>query len=115
MGNSATTRVMGKGNILLKFTYGKLLSLSNVLYMSFLRRNLVSLTLLNKARLKTIVGDDKVAISHNGVFVRNGYLNKSLFVLNVASETLNEDTSTSAYIADSVDLWHGKLGHVNFT
>ena len=32
MGNSTTARVMGKGKILLKCTFGKLLSLSNVLY-----------------------------------------------------------------------------------
>jgi len=63
-----TARVIGKGKIFLNFTYGKLLSLSNVLYVSFLRRNLVSGILLNKARLKAIVGDDNVVISHNGIF-----------------------------------------------
>jgi len=52
MENSMTTRVMGEENILLKFTFGKLLSLSNVLYMSFLCRNFVYDILLNKASLK---------------------------------------------------------------
>ena len=65
-------------------------------------------------RLKTIVRDDKVVISRNGVFVGKGYLNGSLFVLSLASETLNGNVSTSAYIAESIDLWHGMLGHVNF-
>jgi len=41
-------------------------------------------------------------------------LNGSLFILNLASETLNESASTSAYIAESINLWHGRLGHVNF-
>ena len=41
MGNSTTARVMGEWKIL-KFTFGKLLSLSNVLFMSFLYRNFVS-------------------------------------------------------------------------
>ena len=89
MGNSTTTRVMGKGKILLKFTSGKLLSLSNVLYVPSLYRNLISNILVNKAGLKTIVRDDKVVISHNRVFVGKGYLNESLFVLNLASEIID--------------------------
>jgi len=80
----------------------------------YLHRILVSGILLKKARLTTIVRDDKVVISHNGVIVGKGYLNGSLFVLNLASKTLNRNASTSAYIAESVDLWHGRLGHVNF-
>ena len=105
MGNSTTAKVLGKGKILLKFTSGKLLSLSNVLYVSSLHRNLVSGILLNKARPTTIVGDDKVAISRNRVFVAKGYLNGSLFVLNLASETLNRNASTFAYFAESIDLY----------
>ena len=80
MRNSTTTRVMGKGKILLKFTFGKLLSLSNVLYVPSLRRNFVSGILLNKDGLKTVIRDDKVVISQNGVFSRKGYLNGSLLV-----------------------------------
>jgi len=114
MENSTTARVIGKGEILLKFTSGKLLSLSNVLYVTSLYRNLVSAILLSKAGLKTVVGYDKVVISCNRVFVGKEYLNRSLFVLNLTSETLNENASTSTYIAESVDLWYSGLGHVNF-
>jgi len=78
-----------------------------VLYVPSLHRNLVSGILLNKAGVKTVVTDDKVVISRNGVFVGNGYLNGSLFVLNLASESLNRNASTFAFIADSIDLWHG--------
>jgi len=88
---------------------------SNVLYVPSLCRNLVSGIPLNKAELKTIVGDVKFIISHNGIFVGKGYLNGSLFVLNLASETMNENASSSAYIAESFDMWHGRLGHVNLT
>ena len=64
--------------------------------------------------MKTVVGDGKVIISHNGVFVRKGYLNGRLFVLNHASETMNENASSSAYIAEYLNLGHGRLGHVTF-
>jgi len=98
MGNSTTARVMGKEKILLKFTSGQLLFSSNVLYVHSLRRNLISGILLNKAGLKIVIGDDKAVISHNEVFVRKGYLNGSFFVLNLASETMNENATSSAYI-----------------
>jgi len=85
-----------------------------VLYVPSLCRNLVSVILLNKVGLETVVGDDKVIISRNWVFVGKGYLNGSLLALNLASEALNRNASTFAYIVESVDLWHGRLDHVNF-
>ena len=35
-------------------------------------------------------------------------------MLNV-SKLINENTSSSPYIVDSCDIWHGRLGHVNFS
>ena len=44
-----------------------------------------------------------------------GYYNKGLFILNVI-EIMNGNASTSsAYLIDSHDLWHARLGHVNFS
>ena len=37
-----------------------------------------------------------------------------LFVLNVAYDVINGNASSSAYIAESVDFWHSRLGHVNY-
>ena len=51
-----------------------------------------------------------ILISHNGVFVGKGYLNGTLFLLNLASKTINGN----AYIVEFVDLWNGRLGHGNF-
>ena len=48
---------------------------------------------LNKAGLKIVVEDDKVVISHKGVFLGKGYLNGSLFALSLASENLNGNAS----------------------
>ena len=39
-----------------------------------------------------------------------GYCDQGFFVLNI-SEIINE--SSSAYIVDSYDMWHARLGHVN--
>ena len=53
-------RFKGKGKALLKFTSRKILSLSNVLFVPSLRRNLVSNTLLGIASLKIVQKASKV-------------------------------------------------------
>ena len=65
MGNSATAGVLGKGKILFKLTSGKTLSLSDVLYVPSLRRNLISGSCLNRAGLKLVFEADKVVITIN--------------------------------------------------
>ncbi|KAA0063949.1 ty1-copia retrotransposon protein [Cucumis melo var. makuwa] len=112
MGNSATAGVIGKGKVILKLTSGKNLSLSNVLYVPSLRRNLVSGSLLNRAGLKIVLEGDKVVLTKNGDFVGKGYLSNGLFVLNTIS--MNANASSSAYLIESANLWHGRLEHVNF-
>ncbi|KAL0553832.1 hypothetical protein IC582_007736 [Cucumis melo] len=112
MGNSATAEVIGKRKVILKLTSGKTLSLSNVLYVPSLRRNLVSGNLLNRARLKIVLEGDKVVLTKNGEFVGKGYLSNGLFVLNTIS--MNVNASSSTYVIEFVNLWHGRLGHVNF-
>ena len=47
-------------------------------------------------------------------FFGKKYYSQGLFMLNVL-EIMNENASTtSAYLIDSCDLWHGRLGHVDF-
>ena len=47
MGNSSSTKVVGKGTVELKFTSGKMVTLIDVLYVPDIRKNLVSDTLLS--------------------------------------------------------------------
>ncbi|TYK06658.1 ty1-copia retrotransposon protein [Cucumis melo var. makuwa] len=112
MGNSAIAGVIGKGKVILKLTSGKTLSLSNVLYVPSLRRNLVSGSLLNQAGLKIILESDKVVLTKNGDFIGKRYLSNGLFVLNTIS--MNANASSSAYVIESANLWHDRLGNVNF-
>jgi len=65
-------RFKGKGKVLLKFTSGKKLSLSNVLFVSSLHRNLVSITVLDIASLKIVQEAGKVFIMRNGTFLGRG-------------------------------------------
>ena len=77
-----------------------------------LHRNLISSCLLNIAGFEVNQKAGKIIILHNGVFVGKGYPSGGLFVLNVVFDAINENAS-SAYTPESVDLWHGRLGHVN--
>ena len=44
-----------------------------------------------------------------------GYCNQGLFMLNIYDIINNNASSSSAYIVDSCGIWHGRLGHVNFS
>ncbi|KAA0058501.1 ty1-copia retrotransposon protein [Cucumis melo var. makuwa] len=65
-----------------------------------------------KTRLKIVLEGDKVVLTKNGDFVGKGYLSNGLFVLNTIF--MNANVSSSAYLIESANLWHGRLGHVNF-
>ena len=112
MGNSSISRVLGKGKVALKLTSGKSLTLVNVLYVPSLRRNLISCGLLEIAGIKQVTDAGKMVLTKNGEFVGKAYRADFLYVLETMIEN-NENASTSAYIAESVDLWHARLGHVN--
>ncbi|TYH19396.1 hypothetical protein ES288_A05G348400v1 [Gossypium darwinii] len=109
MGNSSNSEVLGKGKILLKLTSGKILALNNVLCVHALRRNLISCGLLNKKNIKLVFESEKLVLSHNGNYIRKGFLSGRLFVIETVS-----NTSTSAYTIESLDMSHARLGHVNF-
>jgi len=113
MGDVATALVMGKWKVLLKFTFGKSLCLNNVLFVPSLHRNLVLSSPLDIVGFEVNHKAEKIVILLMGsLLVRVSY--GGLFVPNVASDVVNGNASTSTYIVESVDLWHGRLGHVNY-
>nr|GEY60350.1 zinc finger, CCHC-type [Tanacetum cinerariifolium] len=59
MGNEHFAPVHGKGNVALKFSSGKTITLFNVLYEPKLRKNLVSGPVLNKCGCKQVYESDK--------------------------------------------------------
>jgi len=105
-----TTPILGKGKVLLKLTSGKR-ALNDVLHVPSIRVNLIFVALLSKVWVKVSFESDKIVMTKNNVFVGKGYCDQGLFVLNI-SEVMNESES-SAYIVDSYDIWHARLGHVN--
>ncbi|XP_077251670.1 uncharacterized protein LOC143890870 [Tasmannia lanceolata] len=95
MGNSQTSKFVGKGKVLLKLTSGKVLALQEVLHVPDIRRNLVSGALLNKNGLKLTFEADKAMISKYNVFVEKGSNANGLFILN--KEIPKEPSNVSRY------------------
>ena len=113
MGNSASSAIEGQGKVLLKMTSGKTLTLNDVLYVPEIRKNLVSGSLLNKHGFRMVFESDKVILSKSGMYVGKGYTTDGLFKLNVMT-IVNNKNKSSAYLLESSNLWHGRLGHVNY-
>jgi hypothetical protein len=108
MGNSTTAAVKGKGTVNLEFTSGNVLTLTDVYYVPEIRKNLVSGGLLNKFGFKCVFESDQFVLTKGGTFVGKGYLSECVFKLNLVNKL-----NVSAYMIDSISLWHNRLGHVN--
>ena len=90
-------------------TFGKVLTLNNVLYVSELRRNLISVSLLDKNGFKCVTVSKKIIISKGEMYVGKGYLIEGLYKMNVMTVEINKSLNSS-YLLESYDLWHEHLG-----
>ena len=116
IGNYATSEIEGQGKVILKMTSGKELTWNDVLYVPKIQKNLVSGLLLNKHCFRMVFESDKILFSNNGMYVGKDYVNYRLFKLNIVTlkSKINNETSSTAYLLESSNLWHCRLEHVNF-
>ncbi|GJT07091.1 pol polyprotein [Tanacetum coccineum] len=107
--------IKGEGDVVLKMTSEKKLKLTNVLYVLEIRKNLVSGWLLNKFGLRLVFESDKFVLSKNQMYVGKGYAINGMLKLNVmvVKNEINKMNSY-AYLIESSNVWHARLGHVNF-
>ena len=60
---------------------------------------------------------NKVVLFKSGMFVGKGYVSNGLFklsVMTVKSKTINKTNPSFAYLLESSNLWHGRLGHISY-
>ena len=88
-----------------------------MLHVPEIRKNLISGLLLNKHGFKMVFEADKVVVSKSGMFVGKGYVSNRLFKLNVMTvkpKIINKTNASFVYVLESSNLWHGRLGLINY-
>ena len=92
--------------MILKMTSRKNLTLSNVLYVPEIHKNLVFGSRLNKQGFRMVFEADKVVVSKSGMFVGEGYVSNGLFKLNVMTvkPKIMNKTNAFVYVLESFNL-----------
>lgn len=83
-----------------------------MLYALKLRKNLISGYFLSKNGFKLVFGQYIYCYKERN-FCGKGYATEGLFKVKVTSVNYNNGASSSAYIVDSYDMQHARLGHAS--
>ena len=116
MGNSVTSEIKSQGKLVLKMISRNGVTLTNVLYVPEIRTNLVSSSLLNNNGFWIVFESNNFVFSKSGMYVRKGHMSDGMWKLNVMTiiKSNMDKSSSSAYMLELSNLWHGRLGHVNY-
>jgi len=98
----------------LGMTFRKILTLQSVLHIPTLRSNLISKSSLLRAGYVIVNESNKFIISKSNIFIAKGFVSDCIFRLNVINSSDNENSIHVALNVESCDIWHERLGHVNF-
>ncbi|KAH9778820.1 Integrase catalytic domain-containing protein [Citrus sinensis] len=111
MGNNAVCKIMGIGNINLKLHDGTIRELKQVRYVPELKRNLISLGMLDQMGCSVRIESGELMIVKDSQIVMKGSRKNGVFILD--EDVVNGEARMS--VADTIDkikIWHLRLGHI---
>lgn len=117
IGDGTRIDVRGYGDIDVKVNYSngtsKTYTVTNVLYVPKLRKNLLSIMKTTERGIKVTFteGGDRVIFEKNNRFILDGVRCNNLYRLKVTSVNTSE---SHVVTSDSLKLWHERFGHVNY-
>jgi len=118
VGDGNKVAVEAIGTFRLRLKTGFLLDLFETFVAPSFRRNLISISSLDKSGFYCSFGNNKVSLSQNSCIVGSGSLIDNLYMLDVAG-SYNEILQTSSrgtkrkLNENSAALWHKRLGHIS--
>lgn len=110
MGNNGLSKVVGIGDICLKFATGMELVLHNVKHVPDMRLNLISTGLLDDDGYYNNFGNGLWKLTRGSLIVARG---KKVSKLYIAHPKISNGMVNVVENVDMVDLWHKRLGHMS--
>ena len=123
MGNISQSKVEGTGKVVLKMTYGREVTLTNVKHVPDMKKNLISGSLMSKRGFGINFESDQLILRKSGAFigkgfVKNGLVKMSLMTvirkIDVPDSNVSMNKNPVAYVVESSNIWHERLGYVNY-
>ena len=111
MGNDSSCRVVGRGLIRLKMYDGMIRELKDVRHVPDLKRNLISLGMLDKIGYLVKLESGSLKFMKGSMVVMKGNMNNHLYVLQGLAVTGN--VAVSNQNLNKIMLWHVRLGHMS--
>ncbi|KAH9655442.1 hypothetical protein KPL70_022326 [Citrus sinensis] len=111
MGNNAMCKIIGIGNIRFKLHDGSIRELKQVRFVPDLKRNLISLRMLDQIGYSVKIESGEMMIIKGTETIMKGLRKNEVFVLDGEVVTGEVGLSVNAN-TDKTRLWHLRLGHI---
>ncbi|KAH9752684.1 hypothetical protein KPL71_014795 [Citrus sinensis] len=112
MGNNASCKVIGIGSVRLKMSDGIIRELDNVRHIPELKRNLISLSMLDKAGCCIRLESSSLKVIKGSLILMKGVMQHGLYILQGSAITGDVGVVIKQEL-DKTLLWHFRLGHVS--
>jgi len=115
MGDGARAPVEDIRVVSLNLPSGHVLLLKDVVYVPSMRRNLISVSILDKCGYTFEFGNGKLVVYFNSIIVGSEVLYEGLYMLNLNDMFVNSviGCKRSRVDENSSMLWHRRLGHIS--